>query len=81
MLNWSMLDLAKAARVSVSTIKRFEDGNSESGSDRIFALIREAIEAEGVRFLPDGGDGLGIRLKPRSASARNGYTDETTPMR
>ena len=65
MLNWSMLDLAKAARVSVSTIKRFEDGNSESGSDRIFALIREAIEAEGVCFLPDGGDGPGIRLKPR----------------
>ncbi len=61
-----MLDLAKAARVSISTIKRVEHGNSESGSDRIFALIQAAIEAEGVRFLPDSGDGPGMRLAPPS---------------
>lgn len=64
MLDWSMVDLANAARVSVSTVKRIEDGSSESGSDRVFALIQDALETEGARFLPDDGDGPGVRLSP-----------------
>ena len=64
MLNWSMLELAKAAQVSVSTIKRVEDGAAQSVSDKTMALIRDALELEGVRFLVDDGTGPGMRLRP-----------------
>ena len=65
MLGWSMMDLGRAARVSVSTVKRFEDGHLSPVSDRIVALMQDALETEGVRFLPDDGHGLGMRLRPR----------------
>ena len=65
MLDWSMIDLARAVRMSVSTIKRIEDGRPETVSDRVVAVIRAGLEAEGVRFLPDDGYGPGMRLPAR----------------
>ena len=65
MLDWSMIDLARAVRMSVSTIKRVEDGRPETVSDRVVAVIRAGLEAEGVRFLPDDGYGPGMRLPAR----------------
>ena len=65
MLDWSMVDLARAVRISVSTIKRIESGDPETGSDRVVAMIRGGLEAEGVRFLPDDGNGPGLRLQAR----------------
>ena len=65
MLDWSMLDLAKAARVSISTVKRFEGGSSQAVSDDVVALMREAAETAGIRFLPDDGDGPGLMLLRR----------------
>lgn len=64
-LAWSMLDLAKAAGLSVSTVKRFETGAEQAVSDGTVALMRDAAEAEGVRFLADEGDGPGVRLRQR----------------
>lgn len=63
MLDWSMTDLAKAARVSVSTVKRVEDGGPQLVSAGTVSLIRDALETEGVRFLNDDGNGPGIRLR------------------
>ena len=63
LLDWSMIDLANAATVSVSTIKRAEDDGSLYVTDRIIACIRDAFETNGVRFLPDNGDGPGLRYK------------------
>ena len=60
-----MLDLAKAARVSISTVKRFEGGSSQAVSDDVVALMREAAETAGIRFLPDDGDGPGLMLLRR----------------
>ncbi|MBH0619546.1 hypothetical protein I3A86_26010, partial [Salmonella enterica] len=51
MLDWSMIDLAKAAGVSVSTVKRAEEVESQPVSDKAFLTIQEAFEAAGVRFL------------------------------
>lgn len=65
LLNWSMVDLALAAGVSVSTVKRCEDGRSMLVTDSTFGLMRDALEREGVRFLPDDGDGPGVRLQQR----------------
>ena len=65
LLDWSMVDLAKAARVSVSTVKRFEDGRLAPVSDETVALMQDAFETEGVRFLPDDGNGPGLRYRGR----------------
>ena len=60
MLGWSMVKLAQAARVSVSTVKRIEDGEAGNAS---LNLLQDALETEGVRFLPDDGNGPGVRLR------------------
>ena len=65
MLGWSMMDLAKMAQVSISTIKRIEDGSVVTNSDRVIASIRGAFETAGVRFFQDEGGGAGIGLKPQ----------------
>lgn len=65
MLGWSMMDLAEAAQVSVSTVKRFEDGRSAPVSGETVALMQDAFETEGVRFLPDDGNGPGLRYRRR----------------
>lgn len=65
MLDWSMVELAKSSGVSVSTIKRLEDGAMPSVSVRVLALLRIAMEDDGVQFLPDEGSGPGLRLRVR----------------
>ena len=69
MLGWSMMALANAARVSVSTVKRIEDGGSQPVSDAILAMVRNALETEGVRFLADDGEGPGVRIRAPSTAA------------
>ena len=65
MLGWSMMALAGAARVSVSTVKRVQDEGSRPVSDATLAAIRDTLETEGVRFLADDGHGPGVRLRGR----------------
>jgi hypothetical protein len=65
MLDWSMTDLSTAARVSVSTIQRAEERQSQTASNSARAAIQNALETSGVKFLPDDGDGPGLRLKRR----------------
>ena len=65
MLNWSMTDLARAAGVSISTVKRFEDGSVQNVSDHAAARLQDAAETEGVRFLADDGNGVGVRFRRR----------------
>ena len=65
MLDWSMADLAEAARLSISTVKRFETGGAQPVSDEAVGMMRDAAETEGVRFLDDDGDGPGVRLRRR----------------
>jgi ribosome-binding protein aMBF1 (putative translation factor) len=53
MLGWSMLDLAQAARVSVSTIKRMEMSQPQPVSDSAFDTVRSTLEQAGVQFSSD----------------------------
>ena len=62
-----MAKLAAAAHLSVSTIKRFEDGGAAAVSDDAIALIQDALETEGVRFLADDGDGPGGEMSSAEA--------------
>ena len=65
MLNWSMSNLAQAAGVSISTVKRAEDAGPQPVSDDAVLTIRAALEAVGISFLDDTGSGAGVRIQPR----------------
>ena len=62
MLDWSMADLARSARLSVSKIKRMEMAAAQPISDSAFNAVRSALEAAGLRFLSGDGGGEGVWL-------------------
>ena len=65
-LRLSQADLAKAASVSLETIKRLEVMQGEL-KVRLYTLtrIKEALERAGVEFIPENGGGAGVRLAKR----------------
>ena len=67
LLRWSALDLAKASRVGVATIRRVEVVEGEIPVTQANeAALRQALESAGVEFIDDNGGGPGVRLKKRS---------------
>lgn len=62
LIGWSQVALAKAAGVSEPTIKRIEGGKA-SVSDDTRSAIRAALEAAGVIFVEENGEGPGVRLR------------------
>ena len=60
LLNWSRDDLARASGVTVRTIARLELGEVEPHGSTL-AKIRTAIEAAGVTFILDDGEGVRFR--------------------
>jgi hypothetical protein len=73
LLRWSALDLAKASKVGVATIRRAEvlDGEIPVTLANESAL-RQALEAAGVEFT--NGEHPGVRL-----TTAGGHTGETAP--
>ncbi len=65
MLDWSIADLAEAAGLSISTIRRMEMAGSQPISEKALSTTQAALEAAGVQFLADTGEGGGIRLRGR----------------
>ena len=65
-LRLSQADLAKAASVSLETIKRLEAMHGEL-KVRLDTLtrIKDALEKAGVEFIPENGGGAGVRLAKR----------------
>lgn len=51
MLNWSIPELAAAAKVSDSSVKRFEEGGGTALRPRTRDAIRSALEAAGLAFV------------------------------
>jgi predicted transcriptional regulator len=64
LLGWSQHDLARAAGVSIPTIKRLEalDGPL-GGRGETAEKIVGAIRSAGVEFINENGEGLGVRLR------------------
>ena len=54
-------ELAKAAGVAQATVSRLERG--EALRPATVAAIRAALEAAGVVFLPENGNGPGVALR------------------
>jgi transcriptional regulator with XRE-family HTH domain len=61
-LRWNQDDLADRAQVSVVTVRNFE--NEKSTPQRAsLDVLRRALEAAGVEFIPENGGGAGVRLR------------------
>ncbi len=65
MIRWSGEDLARAAGVSLSSIRRIEaaSGIPKAQNMRTVLAIRAALEAAGVDFIGSPDDRPGVRLK------------------
>jgi transcriptional regulator with XRE-family HTH domain len=62
-LGLGVRDLASRAKVSPDTVARLERG--EELKDRTVETIRSVLEAAGVIFVDENGEGPGVRLKKR----------------
>jgi hypothetical protein len=66
-LRWSSADIADAANVGVTTVRRFElEDGVPQGNMRIILKIISAFEEAGIEFIGTPDDGPGVRLKPKS---------------
>jgi transcriptional regulator with XRE-family HTH domain len=65
-LNWSLADLAAASGVHRNTISNFETGRY-GGSEEAISAMRAALEAAGVIFMDENGEGAGVRLRKARA--------------
>ena len=58
------MDLAKASKVGVATIRRVEVLEGEiSATSANEAALRGALESAGVDFIDENGGGAGVRLR------------------
>ena len=64
LLGWSRDQLVEASAVPKRTLVRFEDEEVEPRRATL-AAIRAALEAAGVEFIEQNGNGPGVRLKER----------------
>jgi hypothetical protein len=62
LLDWNQDQLATAACVSVVTVRNFENVRSKPQRASL-EVMRRALEAAGVEFIPENGSGAGVRLK------------------
>jgi len=63
----SQADVAKAAGVSIPTLKRAEAGGPIKVAEDTIAAIAKALERTGVEFIAENGGGAGVRLKKRAS--------------
>jgi transcriptional regulator with XRE-family HTH domain len=67
LLNWTREALSERAGVGVRTLERIENGKIDRPQAATAARIRQSLEDAGVVFIPENGDGPGVRLKRREA--------------
>ncbi|MET3661145.1 hypothetical protein ABID44_001465 [Aquamicrobium ahrensii] len=63
--------LAKLANISVTTLRRMESSEGPaSGLLNNVRAVKAALENLGIRFIPENGGGVGVRLKFNSSEVR-----------
>ncbi|NUB07119.1 helix-turn-helix transcriptional regulator [Azospirillum sp. Vi22] len=62
LIDWSQAQLSEAANVGLSTVKSFESGNTRPMKNNLLAM-QHALEAAGVIFIPENGEGPGVRMR------------------
>lgn len=68
LLDMTRNQLAVEAHVSLATLLQFEN-NERPIKTSTQALIRMALEASGVLFIPEGDGGVGVRFRDRGTHA------------
>lgn len=64
LVRWEQKDLAEQSGVSLPTIKRLEGRPGQiTAYDSTLNAIRSALEAAGVIFIDQNGEGPGVRLR------------------
>ena len=71
LLGISQGQLAKAANISIPTLKRMEgSAGAIAAYKNNIEAVRVALERAGVQFIPENGGGAGVRLvKPATQSS------------
>lgn len=62
MINMTQAALADAAGISTTALNNIERGASDPKASTLSA-IQKALEAAGVIFVPENGEGPGVRLR------------------
>jgi hypothetical protein len=66
LLRWTANDLARESALGLNTIKRAELAEDKTSLTVANDLaVRRALEAAGVVFIDENGDGPGVRLRKR----------------
>lgn len=69
MVGWSASELARAAGLGASTVKRAELADGPLGiTPANEAAIRRALELAGIIFVAENGEGPGVRLKKQRSA-------------
>ena len=63
-LNWTVRDLAEAAKLHRNTISNIETGKY-LGDVETLAAIEAVLKRAGVEFIEENGGGPGVRLRKR----------------
>ena len=64
LVGWSQEDLAEASGVSIPTVRRLEASGGELGGRASTGeSLINALEAAGVIFIAENGEGPGVRLR------------------
>lgn len=66
LLDWSQQQLAEQSGVGIVTVRQLEGGAHEARRATL-QVVRNALEAAGVVFIDENGDGPGVRLSKRGA--------------
>lgn len=70
LLGWSQSDLSEHSGVHKRTIAGIEAGEARESRDATMTKLREAMEAAGVIFLDENGEGPGVRLAKRRKAGK-----------
>jgi hypothetical protein len=68
-LDWRTIDLARAAKVGLNTVNRFEAGRDARMSS--VDKLRSAFETAGIVFIAENGGGVGVRFRETRAAKRS----------
>jgi transcriptional regulator with XRE-family HTH domain len=68
LVDFTQQKLADAAKLDVEAVRQFEAGLAQPGSATADA-IQHALEGMGVTFIPEDGDGAGVRLAKQKPDA------------
>lgn len=69
LIDMSQAELAAMVQMSTKTIKRAEGQGTVPASFEALAAIQAALEAAGVVFTPENGNGPGVALRKGGPSA------------